>query len=174
MSWIDEPLIVHVGLHKTASSWLQEHYLPHAQYGFWFPPLAPDSRRPVKAAGHILLWNENQRLIDEDEFDVSAARSRLAEYEKPHGLIPVISNERLAGHPLSNGYDRQTLARRILLVFPQARILLVIREQNALIMSNYMQYLKYGGWHTPEGYLKPQSDGRKPDLSLRFWDYSRL
>jgi hypothetical protein len=37
-----------------------------------------------------------------------------------------------------------------------------------------MQYLKNGGWHTPEWYVEPETDGRQPVLTLQFWDYHRL
>jgi hypothetical protein len=66
------------------------------------------------------------------------------------------------------------LAIRIRNVFPHAKVLVSIREQSAIIMSNYMQYLKFGGWHTPEVFLNPPSDTRQPVLTLRYWDYAKL
>jgi hypothetical protein len=173
-SWINAHVLVHVGLHKTATSWLQEYYLSRDNYGYWIPPLANNIRTPIKAAGELLLWSAQRRLIAEDDFDPEPIRIQLMSFRKPAGFMPVISNERLAGHPLSGGFDRKILALRIKSIFPQARILITIREQKSLIMSNYVQYLKNGGWHSPEWYLEPESDGRQPVCSLRFWDYERL
>jgi hypothetical protein len=122
----------------------------------------------------MLLSDDLGRLIPEDDFNPSQLRDVLAQLQKPASLVAIISNERLAGHPLSNGFDRRLLAQRIRDVFPQARILLTIREQKAIIMSNYMQYLKFGGWHSPELFVRPPSDMRQPVLTLQFWDYAKL
>ncbi len=174
MTWIDEPVLVHVGLHKTATSWLQQHYFPIAGNGFWVPPVPGPAKYPVKQIGYMIVSGVRGRLMTEDEFDSGWLREILSGFDKPAGEAAVISNERLAGHPDSNGFDREMLARRIKAVFPKARVLVTIREQNSIIMSNYMQYLKNGGWHTPERYLQPFSDTRQPVLTLQYWNYDRL
>ncbi len=112
--------------------------------------------------------------MDDYDFDPNGVRDLLNDYKKPDGLLPVISNEGLAGHPLSGGFNRLAIANRINDVFGKPKVLVIIREQNALITSNYMQYLKYGGWHTPERFIHPEKDGRQPTLSLNFWDYATL
>ena len=98
----------------------------------------------MKQIGHWIVTEEDGRLIDPADFDCQKLRAKLSDIKAPAGYVPVVSNERLAGHPLSNGFDRRFLAERIKQVFPKAKILLTIREQNSVIMSNYMQYLKYG------------------------------
>jgi hypothetical protein len=174
MSWIDEPVLVHVGLQKTATSLLQESYFPVEGNGYWIPPVPSHIRHPIKQIGHWLIADTEGRLMNEADFDPVQLRKVLSAFAPPSTLVPVVSNERLAGHPLSAGFDRTLLARRIKLVFPRARILVGIRAQNSIIMSSYMQYLKYGGWHTPEMFLRPSSDARQPVLGLDFWDYDRL
>jgi len=173
-SWIDETVLVHVGLHKTATSWLQQHYLPHTRHGFWVPPVVPEGKTPIKDVGQMMIADANNYLVPEEDFEPEQVRSMLRPLQKPENLVPVVSNERLSGHPISNGFDRLILARRIRAVFPKAKILITIREQNAIIMSNYMQYLKFGGWHSPERYLRPPSDARQPALTLQYWDYEKL
>ncbi len=173
-SWIDEPVLVHVGLPKTATSWLQDFYLSKPQYGFWHPVLPMDIPRPVKGTGHLFVRSPDAHLMQDDDFDPAEIRRQLSAFSNPPGLMPVVSNERLAGHPISNGFDRRQLALRIRSVFPKARILITIREQNALILSSYMQYLKFGGWHSLERYLRPETDYRQPVLTLQFWNYARL
>lgn len=174
MSWIDGRVLVHVGLPKTATSWLQENYFPIESSGYWIPSVRSSIRHPIKQIGHWLIADDRRQLVDEADFDAAPIRDELAVLVPFRGLVPVVSNERLAGHPLSGGFDRTAIARRVKQVFPRARILITIREQNRIIMSSYMQYLKYGGWHTPELFLQPPSDGRVPVLSLNFWDYDRL
>jgi len=172
--WIDQTVLVHVGLHKTATSWLQQHYLPFSKHGFWVPPLVPGGQVPIKDIGQRLIADESNYLIPEEDFEPDQLRSILRQFPKPEGLVPVVSNERLSGHPMSNGFDRMILARRIRATFPRAKILVTIREQNAIIMSNYMQYLKYGGWHSPERYIRPLSDARQPALTFQYWDYEKM
>ena len=82
--------------------------------------------------------------------------------------------KRLGGHPLSNGFDRGMICRRIKAVFPKALILICICEQGAILLSNYMQYLRNGGWNTPEAFITQRPDGRQPTLSLKFWEYHTL
>jgi hypothetical protein len=173
-SWIDQAILVHIGLHKTATSWLQLHYLSLARHGFWVPPVLPQAKAPIKAVGQMIIADVNNYLIPEEDFEPDEVRLILRQLHKPEDLVPVVSNERLSGHPISNGFDRLILARRIRAIFPKAKILITIREQNAVIMSSYMQYLKFGGWHSPERYIRPLSDARQPALTLQYWDYEKL
>lgn len=171
---IDSSLLMHIGLHKTGSTWLQHQLFSQSKTGFYGP--TPDSGRgnQVKHIGRMLTTDKNGRLLNEDEFDAYEFRDSLSNLMVRHGLCPAISYERLGGHPFSNGFDRTMLCRRIKAVFPSALILICIREQRSMIMSNYMQYLHYGGWHTLDGYINPQCDARQPALDLQFWAYHRL
>lgn len=170
-SWVDRPVLVHVGLHKTATTWLQEVYFPASGSGFWIPS---SGSKAAKDVGYWLFRSADGHLLNDDEFDAADVRRRLLAMTPPAAAVPVISNERLAGHPFSGGFDRAAIARRIRDVFPQASILVTIRAQEALLLSNYLQYLKYGGWHTPESFLRPPENSRTPSLNLGFWDYERL
>lgn len=170
-AWIDEDVLVHVGMHKTATTWLQRHYFLR-QNGYWTPE--SDVECQVKETVRSLIMDARGRCIPDEEFDGAAIQTGLARATKPHGLMAVASSERLGGHPFSNGFDRRQLAQRLKVVFPRASILLVIREQASAMMSNYMQYLKYGGWHTPEQYLDGDADNRMPTLTSHYWDYARL
>lgn len=173
-AWIDGPVLVHVGLHKTATTWLQEVYFPSHAAGFWVPELEGSARTGAKGLGYHLFQSHDGHLMNEDDFRPDLLRARLAALAPPPGRVPVVSNERLAGHPLSGGFDRNIIARRIKSVFPGARILVTIRAQEELIFSNYLQYLKYGGWHRPEQFLRPPRNNRTPSLALDFWDYEQL
>ena len=154
---INSDVLVHIGLHKTATSWLQENLFTRMELGFYGPAESRKRRALVKNVGHFLVADESGHLINEWEFDARAVRASLASFEAREGLWPVVSYERLSGHPLSNGFDRQMICHRIKAVFPKARILICIREQRAIILSNYVQYLRNGGWNTPEAFLKSSS-----------------
>ncbi len=171
---IDSDLLVHIGLHKTATSWLQENLFTRTELGFYGPAESKKRRALVKNVGHFLVADESEHLINEWEFDAGAVRASLANLEAREGIWPVVSYERLSGHPLSNGFDRQMICHRIKAVFPKARILICIREQGAIILSNYMQYLRNGGWNTPEAFLNHRPDGRQPTTTLKFWEYHTL
>jgi Sulfotransferase family len=171
---IDSKVLVHVGLHRTASSWLQENLFTRPELGFYGPAESKKRRSLVKNVGHFLVADETGHLINDWEFDADAVRASLASLEAREGLWPVVSYERLGGHPLSNGFDRRMICHRIKAVFPNARILICIREQGAIVLSNYMQYLRNGGWNTPEVFVTHRPDGRQPTLSLKFWEYHTL
>jgi hypothetical protein len=172
---VDSDPLLHVGLHKTGTTWLQRHLFADPTHGFFAPAQgeARDTQRS-KAAASVLIADGAGNLISENGFDADAARAELARIGVPQGLRAVVSSERLGGHPFSNGFDRTILCRRLRAVFGAARILIVIRAQESMLLSNYMQYLKFGGWHGIDRYLQPRCDGRQPALSLDFWRYDRL
>ncbi len=172
---VDSDPLLHVGLHKTGTTWLQRHLFADPGRGFFAaaPAEARETQRS-KAAASRLITGASGNLMSESEFDADAVRTELARIGVPQGLRAVVSSERLGGHPLSAGFDRAVLCRRLHAVFAKARILIVIRAQESILLSNYMQYLKYGGWHGIDRYLQPRCDGRQPALSLDFWRYDRL
>lgn len=161
-------------MHKTATTWLQDVYFASPDSGFWVPEVDASAKNRTKGLGYHLFLGADGCLMTDDAFCPLRLRERLSAVAPPPGLVPVVSNERLAGHPLSGGFDRMAIARRIKGVFPNARILITIRAQDELIFSNYLQYLRYGGWQSPENFLRPSRNSRTPSLSLAFWDYERL
>jgi hypothetical protein len=89
--------------------------------------------------------------------------------------VPALSHERLSGHPHSGGYDTRPLADRLAAVFPDARILITIREQTSAIVSSYQQYVRSGSANTIRDYLVPPEMGRNriPAFTLRHFEYDR-
>ena len=161
-----EPILVHIGFHKTASTWLQKH-LFNVEAG----------------AGFACPWTVNDiagLLVDPHPFafDPEAAGQRFAPgmtEARSRGRIPVISCEELSGNPQSGGWSNLMVAERLHAMFPQARILIVIREQRAMIRSTYKQYVRMGGAATIRHYLDPPEIGpRVPGFRFDNFQYHHL
>ena len=141
--------VVHIGYHKTATTWLQRQCLPRLG-------------DRVALFGLDRLWAE---LIAPSplEFDPGRCGRYITDLLAAHpGSVCVFSAERLCGNPHSGGYDAAEMANRIRASFDEAKILIVVREQVAMLVSNYKQYVRMGGICGFEEYLSPPRDGRMP------------
>ncbi len=159
---MSEP-VIHIGYHKTGTTWLQRRLFARADLGY---------RR-------IRLLQDGVELYRLHDFEFDAARCRAGldpelEACARDGTIPVISMERLSGNPHAGGYDSRVLADRILALFPEARVLIGIREQRSMILSCYAQYVKAGGPCSLRRYLHAPQDGRRPGFRFEHFQYDRL
>lgn len=159
-------LLIHIGYHKTGSSWLQN--MLFTANNKIFEPLS------IKDKGHSSL--AKYFIYDEDgyclsPFDFNQAKIReeieniVSNQQKLDNKIPVISHERLSGNPHSGGFDAKKIAFMLNQTFPYAKILIVIREQKSFILSSYFQYLHKGGTHNLHKYLNKKYDGKIPYFS---------
>lgn len=134
--------IVHIGYHKTASTWFQRAYYPKVRNYRYVDRLV------VKEAF----------LADSGfKFDPDRAREVLG---MSHPDEPVIlCEEELSGY-LHNGglfgFLSKEMAHRIHAALPNARVVVFIRRQPDIIAACYQQYLRGGGTHSPHRYLHPQ------------------
>jgi hypothetical protein len=162
------PVLVHIGYHKTGTNWLQAVFFGDDSTGYrWL------GKRPATHPVHRLI---RDRPLD---FNPAATRSEfepLIEEAETAGLVPVISFPRLSGHPYSGGYDSKEIADRVKAVFPDARILIVIREQRSMIASTCKQYVAAGGVAAPEDFLDPATERgwRVPGFDFAHFEYHRL
>jgi hypothetical protein len=155
--------VIHIGYHKTGTTWLQRKLFANAELGY---------RRIALTQDGVDL----HRIHDLD-FDAVRCRAEMAvklERCEQEGLIPVISSMRLSGNPHSGGYDSRVLADRLAAVFPGARVILVIREQRSMILSSYAQYVKAGGPCSLRAYLLAPDDARRPGFRFEHFRYDRL
>jgi len=156
-------MLIHIGYHKTASSWLQQSFFPC-------------HRRLQLAIDHQTLW---PHLIEPHSLDFDANKCRellqpAIDQARTEGFIPVISSERLSGNPHSGGYDSKLMAERLSQVFPEARILIVVRGQADMLRSLYKQYVRTGGICSLAEYLHPVRDGRMPLFRYQHLKFDRL
>jgi len=154
-------MLIHIGYHKTATSWLQALYF--SQH--------PSFHYPID---YEQLW---QHLISPHGLDFNLDNAKKyfnTVLTAPLDKTPIISSERLSGNPHSGGFDSKEIADRLKQIFPQAKILIVIRNQADMILSNYKQYIKAGGIATLEDYINPPVDGRLPLFRLDNFKYDKL
>lgn len=160
--------IVHIGYHKTATTWFQRNVYPLAASHRWVPREAA-----------------RQALLDPFglSFDPAAARRELAD---PHDCRPVvICEENLSGYIHNGGLHglmAPEAARRIKAVYPDARIVMLIRSQPAMIAATYVQYVRGGGTYGPRRYLFPgryltgafRHPYKAPRFAFEHFEYDRL
>jgi hypothetical protein len=162
------PLLIHIGYHKTATNWFQEPFFGNPASGYlWL------GKRPLTHPLHRLI---RDRPLSFDAASVREEFEPLLAKAEAAGLVPVLSSPRLSGHSYSGGYDSKELADRVKQVFPEARILMVIREQRDMIASTYKQYVKAGGVCTLKQFLNPDwSRGfRVPGFHYSHFEYDLL
>jgi len=161
------PPLVHIGYHKTGTNWLQEEVFGDPSTGYrWL------GKRPLTHPVHRLV---RDRPL---EFDAGALREEfepMLRSAEDAGLVPVVSFPRLSGHAFSGGYDSQELADRLAAVFPESRVLIVIREQRSMIVSAYKQYVPAGGVCTVERFIAADPESRRvPRFDFGHFAYHRL
>lgn len=164
-----EQMLIHVGYHKTGTSWLQQELFSRTDRGFHPLALPPRPGTPAAKRG-------SEKLIHTHSlgFDAETVRKELcAAVDPSQSGCPVISNERLSGYPDSGEYDSKDIAERLHAVFPNAKILIVIREQTSMIVTCYYEYLKQGGACSIDDYVT-RRDGKRPTFSLDQFRYDRL
>ena len=151
--------LVHIGYHKTASTWLQRHLFSRTEIGL----------RRIKI--DRLFHNLHPLHFSAEEYR-RHYQPRLDALKE--GELPVLSLERLSGHPHSGGIDSKDIADRLKAVFPAARIFMVIREQQGAILSSWYQFVKKGGTGSLKNYLRPRGDGHVPLFHRDHFRYDGL
>ncbi|MEP7225698.1 MAG: sulfotransferase, partial [Actinomycetota bacterium] len=161
-------VLIHIGYHKTATSWLQRAYFSEPRSG-------------LQTLGKQQGDHPVRKLIRARplEFDAQASRAEfepMLQAVREQGLVPVVALERLSGHACSGGYDSKELADRLAAVFPEGKVLVVIREQVRMIVSTYKQYIRGGGAGTLREFLQPASSRnlRVPTFDFRHFEYDHL
>jgi hypothetical protein len=139
-----QPLL-HIGYHKTGTTWLQKCVFRNARAGFCFV-----------AGGKILRPAFIE--VDPFSFDPEIARQGFESgiwKAQARNLVPVLSAERLSGDPHFNSRDSEAIAFRLAATFPDARVLVGIRDQTSMLVSLYKQYVKRGGTVSFRRYVAP-------------------
>jgi hypothetical protein len=162
------PFLLHVGLHKCASTWLQQHVFENTGIGLH----SPWGGMAHQAVTEFVT-------VDPLHFSASAARANLARTARPAPpgtKICVMSHEALSSRPWQGVYYAPYVAERLHATFGNARILLIFREQVSLIHSLYGQYIRTGGRLTLREFLGTPDDppGFSGLCRLDFFHFDRL
>ncbi len=160
-------ILVHIGYHKTASTFLQDKLFESGSHGF-----TRLSERYRLINRHFIAADSFHRLPE----DIITRINSEAEAAATQNRTLVISHERLSGYPPSGGFDSRLIADRLYGGFPSARVLIVIREQKSFIRSMYSQYITDGGDLCLRRFLSPPEPHicRVPWWCFEFAMYDRL
>ncbi len=160
-------VLLHLGLHRTGSTWLQQRIFDGRDGRP--TPIVPDR---AESAQRIVLARE-------DDFDAESVRRWLADRidaVRAGGGVPVLSNERFSGNPHSGWFDADRTFDRLARVLPDAKVLIVLREQRDLVRSLWLQYVRIGGPASLADYLRAPEPGdhRAPCFDPAFLRFDRL
>lgn len=168
------PYLIHIGYAKTATTWLQTYYFTRREAGFSFVrerkariPNGIGGKSPGRYIMELPLFHYDPPAVRKVVDELFAA-------DRAAGLTPAISNEQLSGSPPAGGWPASEHAWRLASSFPDARILIVVREQRSMIRACYMQYLRAGGTMSLEEYMAGPKDDQLPQPDLHFFRYDAL
>ena len=151
------PVLVHVGFPKTLSSWLQEKWF-RPENGFL------TVMDPVRVQLDIIDPTPFRFSIDGALHSIEAAEQGADEH-----LTPVITSEALSGHMFCGGFDGKENIERVAKLATRAKILLIVREQRALIRSLYKTLINFGNMpHSIDRVLQPVAPRFAPQFNLDF------
>jgi hypothetical protein len=158
-------VLVHIGYHKTGTTWLQRTVFPR-EFGSFDLPWKLREVAGLFVHPHELEWEPGPV---QDALGPGIAAAREA------GLVPVVSSEELSGNPHSGGHGSADYAGRLARALPGARVLIVVRRQPAMLESVYKQYVKRGGTQPAGRYFVPPPQWfRYRRCRLANWEYDRL
>ena len=156
-------MLIHVGLHKTGTTYLQHHVFPSAELGF----------RMVGDHKEII-----ERVVLANPYAYGPGRLRdvfgpRLEAAKKASFTPVISCERLSGSPAAGECWWADGTERLAEAFPEADIVLTIREQGSILASIYKHLIRNWLSASIREFLdqEPLSRGFLPICRLEYYEY---
>jgi hypothetical protein len=155
--------LIHVGYPKALSSWLQK---------FLFTPRNGFCKVLDPLVTQLFVIDATPFTFNPDQ-----ARAWMEKERQGHAgddLQEVITSESLVGHTHCGGYNAKTNADRLKILCPEAKILIVVREQRAMIRSLYKTWIVWGMPHSIDRILHPLEPGLSPQFNLDFLRYDLL
>ncbi|RPI75570.1 MAG: hypothetical protein EHM45_14780 [Desulfobacteraceae bacterium] len=136
-------LVVHIGLHKTGSTWLQTCYFPT------HPEIHYLNRidKEMDVFHYVMKADENQWNIQHATGLVERT------LKNTNGKINLYSEENLSGQLWRGCFDSKRIALRMSQVFKGLKIILIVRNQIDMLKSIYRQYVHEGGYLSFKGFL---------------------
>jgi hypothetical protein len=159
-------MLLHVGYQKTGSTWLQRALFDKGRHGF-MPWGKERSEQPSR-----FMWQ-----ADRLDCSITELRDAYLDRMRPEtdpGSCIVLSYESFVGSAMGGGHNSEWNARTLQKMFPDTRILIMIREQRSMLLSIYAQYVKTGGPLSIDRFLDLPPDARIPHFNRRFYEYHKL
>jgi hypothetical protein len=151
--------VIHVGYHKTASTWLQLCVFPGlagVQYG---DPLFNDFVTNLATAPDHAFFAEGFRRV-------------LRQMEGVSDGPLLLSYEGLSGSLWDGDEIGLRNAARLHRVMPAGRIMVVVRRQDEMLRSVHAQYVNEGGTRPLREFVEREVEGSR--FSLHHLEYDRL
>lgn len=146
--------IIHIGMPRTASTFLQREFFPHVS-GFEFYGV---DRTQYSDVFQKILYQ------DDSYFNAEEIATELKPITEKNAIL---SNELFAGQSLYlHATNRSRTARRLKQFFPDAEILLVLRNQVSLLESLYSIGIYSGMTVSPEDYIRFSNEPSNLDNPL--------
>ena len=135
MKYLNKKFVFHIGFHKTASTFFQKKiYKNESKINFL-------NRSSNDKEFSLLLetnrWSCIKKYID-DDYNINK--------------INLICEENISGHMLSNKHSLKNL-KGLKKYFPDAKIIICIREQKSMINSIYSNYILNGGFKNEREFI---------------------
>ncbi|GAB5495706.1 MAG: hypothetical protein Phyf2KO_07860 [Phycisphaerales bacterium] len=164
----EKQLLIHIGLHKTGTTWLQRRVFADAEMGF----LSTKNGQSNEATDAFVT-------VDPLAFDPAQARAAfepMIHEAGERGLVPVISQERLSSDPSFGGYYFTDVIDRLIETFDDFRVLLTIREQQGMLLALYRQAIRSGGTYSLTQMIGTGEEpvGWKPTIRPEYLMYDRM
>lgn len=147
--------VLHVGLHKTATTFLQKSVWPNVDKFTYLT-------RPYTQ--HNRAFNKMQYADD----SVYNKEEVIEELRRINATQLLLSDESFSGKPVFFSYiNRSLIARRLKELFPTADIIVFLRDQRDICLSHYSSYIKmpYGTKRISQLFHKPREGyGVEPEV----------
>lgn len=143
-------IVLHVGLHKTATTFLQERVFPHLPGVAFVHPLhhaRPDDGPIERFMLDVFFRNAACIDLERHRRGIDAWLAGVAQD------CVLISSEAIVGWPIENHMNLAGNAELLHAMFPNASVVLVVRRQDKWVESAYAQLLKAGFSTTLERYV---------------------
>jgi len=128
-------IFIHIGYHKTASTYLQKHFFPKLPVNFIF--------LKDKKIKDLL----QSRKFKKKTFLNWLKRKIKKKYGSKNYSLTIISQEQLSGHAHGNKkINPKIVAQNLKTAFPRAKILIVIRNQLDYLLSIYAYRIAVKGY----------------------------
>jgi hypothetical protein len=155
----ERPILIHVGIPRAASNWLQTELFGRFDRGFF--PILPRGhsadlqvRERAKYLGKYIAGSASLDRHWQAPYEASAVWETLAQWDWDHPGVAALSHPHFSGELHRDRGNAESSALRLAATFPRGKILFMIREQRQAILSAHIKFLRAGGRQGLRPYLK--------------------